>query len=503
LRLQILIPILLASTLSKPHPMEFLQRLPQKTGKIKFPDLSFSFDGLWQRSYRLLERLKTIGLLEKMDDYERRKLGIFNQLNFLQLITGILMPFVGWLRTDGLPATIWLTACLPAVTSVLILYLNHKQKHEAALLSYFVLYPFLTCIVYLKSINPGIELSFIFYGILSVFFLKDMGYMLFSVAWSMINFFILAVVLKFYLYHLATLDKPLYMFNQVMAVALIFYGLYLIKKENAGYQKKILTKNRALHKVNLEIQKQNEEIAEKAGLLKSQAAELTELNSLKNKLLSAIAHDLKAPMYALRNLFNDTQKYNVPADELKKMLPEVVKDLNYTVSLMENLLQWAKSQMHAEAIKTGTVDISKSISEVLQILRLQAEEKKIFIESKVAEPVFVFADKEMINLVLRNLLSNAIKFTPEHGSITLGATELSSFVEIFIQDTGLGLTSEALEKINKNDFFTTKGTASESGTGLGLMLCKEFLNRNGGQMHIESAPGKGSIFSFTLPKPCN
>ena len=219
--------------------------------------------------------------------------------------------------------------------------------------------------------------------------------------------------------------------------------------------------------------------------------------------MSAIAHDLKAPMYALRNLFNDTQKYNVPGDELKKMLPEVVKDLNYTVSLMENLLQWAKSQMHAEAIKTGTVDISKSISEVLQILRLQAEAKKIFIESRVAEPVFVFADKEMINLVLRNLLSNAIKFTPEHGSITLGATELSSFVEIFIQDTGLGLTSEALEKINKNDFFTTKGTASESGTGLGLMLCKEFLNRNGGQMHIESAPGKGSIFSFTLPKPCN
>ena len=474
--------------------------MPQKTGKIKFPDLSFSFEGLWQKAFGLIERIKTIGLLEKMDDYERRKLGIFNQLNSLQLITGILMPLVGWLRTDGVPATIWLTACLPAVTSILILYLNHKQKHEAALLSYFVLYPFLTCIVYLKSINPGIELSFIFYGILSVFFLKDMGYMLFSVAWSMINFFILAVVLKFYLYHLATLDKPLYMFNQVMAVALIFYGLYLIKKENAGYQKRILSKNRALHKVNLEIQKQNEEIAEKAGLLKSQAAELSELNSLKNKLLSAIAHDLKAPMYALRNLFNDTQKYNVPGDELKKMLPEVVKDLNYTVSLMENLLQWAKSQMHAEAIKTGTVDISKSISEVLQILRLQAETKKIYIEAKVTTPVFVFADKDMINLVLRNLLSNAIKFTPQMGSIEVGVNDFGDFVEVYVQDSGAGISKEALKKINENNFYTTKGTASESGTGLGLMLCKEFLAKNGGHMHIESQEGNGSIFSFTLPK---
>jgi len=494
---------LAVSTPSKFIPMEFLQRLPQRAGKIKFPDFSPSFDGLWQKMFRLLEKIKTIGLLEKMDDYERRKLGIFNQLNFLQLLTGIIMPFVGWWRTDTLPTSIWITACLPAITSALILYLNYKQKHEAALLSYFVLYPFLTCVVYLKGLNSGIELSFIFYGILSVFFLKDMGYMLFSVAWSMINFFILAVVLKFYRYHLGALDRPLYMFNQLMAVALIFYGLYLIKKENAGYQRMILSKNRTLHKVNLEIQEQNIEIAEKAGLLKSQAAELTELNSLKNKLLSVIAHDLKAPMYALRNLFNDTQKYDIPGDELKKMLPEVVKDLNYTVGLMDNLLQWAKSQMNAEAIKTGTIDITKLISEVLQILRLQAETKKIYIEAKLSSPVFVFADKDMINLVLRNLISNAIKFTPEQGRISIGATELPSFVEIFIQDTGTGLTSEALERINRNDFYATKGTASESGTGLGLMLCKEFLNRNGGQMHIESEPGKGSIFSFTLPKPCN
>jgi len=291
------------------------------------------------------------------------------------------------------------------------------------------------------------------------------------------------------------------MFNQLLAIAFIFYGLYLIKKENAGYQLMILDKNRSLHKVNLEIQQRNIEIAEKATLLKTQAAELSELNSLKSKLFSVIAHDLKAPMYALRNLFNDTQKYDVPGDDLKKMLPEVVKDLNYTVGLMENLLQWAKSQMQAEAVKTGTIDVTKLIKEVTQLLRLQAEAKKIYIEPRITTPVFVSADKDMINLVLRNLLSNAIKFTPEKGRISVGTNEMSSFVEIYVQDSGTGLSSEALEKINENDFYTTKGTASESGTGLGLMLCKEFLSRNGGQMHIESKVGEGSIFSFTLPKP--
>lgn len=436
-----------------------------------------------------------------MDDYDKRKLGIFNLLNFLQLLTGILIPLFGCWHNPKLSVTIWITACLPALASALILFLNFHRKHETALLSYFILYPFLTCIVYMNGINPGVELLFIFYGILSVFFLKDIGYMLFSIAWSMINFFILAVVVKNFRYHLEAIDRPLYMFNQLLAIGFIFYGLYLIKKENAGYQRRILNKNKALHKINLEVQKRNTEIAEKATLLKTQATELSELNSLKSKLFSVIAHDLKAPMYALRNLFNDTQKYEVPGDDLKKMLPEVVKDLNYTVGLMENLLQWAKSQMQAEAVKTGTVDVNKLISEVMQLLRLQAEAKKIFIEAKISIPVFVSADKDMINLVLRNLLSNAIKFTPENGQISIGANELYSFVEIYVQDTGMGLSTQALQKINENDFYSTKGTAHESGTGLGLMLCKDFLNRNGGQMHIESEEGKGSIFSFTLPRP--
>jgi two-component system sensor histidine kinase/response regulator len=477
--------------------MEVLQPWP----KPKPPTLAHTLDFFRQKSLHILEKIKSIGFTESMDDYEKRKLGIFNQLNFLQLLTGILIPMIGCWRNGSLPVSIWVTACLPAITSVLILYLNNRQKYLAAHFSYFLLYPFLTCVVYLNGINPGVELSFIFYGILSVFFLKDIGYMLFSVAWSMINFFILAVVLNHFRYHLDEFDRPLYMFNQLLAISFIFYGLYLIKKENAGYQLRILKKNRDLNRVNLEVQKRNKEVAEKATLLKKQAAELSELNSLKSKLFSVISHDLKAPMYALRNLFNDSHKYDLPADHLKKMLPEVVKDLNYTVGLMENLLQWAKSQMQAEAINAGTVDVTKLIGEVLQLLRLQAEAKKIYIEPKIDTPVFVSADKDMINLVLRNLLSNAIKFTPENGRISVGANELSSFVEIYVQDNGMGLSAEALERINDNDFYTTKGTASESGTGLGLMLCKDFLIKNGGQMHIESQVGKGSVFSFTLPRP--
>jgi signal transduction histidine kinase len=191
---------------------------------------------------------------------------------------------------------------------------------------------------------------------------------------------------------------------------------------------------------------------------------------------------------------------NMPAEDMKTLVPDILMDLNYTIGLMENLLQWSKTQMQANSVKAEEVDVSKTISEVLQLLRLQAEAKQIYIETKNQTPIFVHADKDMVNLVLRNLLSNAIKFTPQQGTIEVGVNQLSSFVEVYVQDSGTGISKEALEKINENNFYTTKGTASESGTGLGLMLCKEFLAKNGGQMHIESEIGKGSIFSFTLPR---
>jgi signal transduction histidine kinase len=338
------------------------------------------------------------------------------------------------------------------------------------------------------------------YGVLAVFFLKDMGYMLFTIGLTMVNYFVLSVLLKDFIYEVKHENRLLYFFNHLLALGFIFWGLYLIKKENTGYQFKILAKQRILHRKNLEIRDQKEVITEKARQLEMQKAELTELNSIKSKLFSVISHDLKTPMYALRNLFRNMHQQNMPAEEMKNLVPDVLMDLNYTIGLMENLLQWSKTQMQANAVRPEELDVSKMIVEVMQVLRLQAEAKQIYIESKNNAPVYVVADKDMVNLVLRNLLSNAIKFTPQQGTIEVGVNQLSSFVEVYVQDSGTGISKEALVKINENNFYTTKGTASESGTGLGLMLCKEFLAKNGGQMHIESEMGKGSIFSFTLPR---
>ena len=476
------------------------QKIQHLQEKVRSSDLR-TLERILQYPARLFQKIKIFGLAAQMDEYEKRKLGIFNQLNFFQFLTGILIPILGlWNRSD-IPPSAWLVACLPAFTSVVVLYLNYIRKFEAALLTYFIAYPFFTCIVYLNGMNAGIELHFVLYGILSVFFLQDIGYMLFTIAFSMVSYFILAVVLKGFIYEVELANKTLYLLNQFIAILFIFYGLYLVKKENAEYQFMLVGKNRALHRKNLEIKQQKMVIADKARLLKMQKKELIEINALKNRLFSVISHDLKSPMYAMRTLFHNMRKYDIPAEEIKTMVPDVVNDLNYTISLMENLLQWSKSQMQTNAVRAHELDLSMLIDEVIKLLRLQAETKNVTIESTVHEPIHVHADIDMINLVLRNLISNAIKFTPEGGRIAIGVNQLSYFAEVYVQDTGMGISEEAIQKIHENNFYTTKGTASESGTGLGLMLCKEFLSKNGGQMHIESKPGEGSTFSFTLPLP--
>lgn len=442
---------------------------------------------LRKKLFRIHYAIKLIGVSPAMDDYEKRKLGIFNQLNFFQLLSGIIIPLFGLLHNKKFPEWAWLVASLPAFISMVVLWMNELRKYEAAIIFYFIFYPVATSIVYMSGINMGVELFFILYGILSVFFIQQISYMIFSVSLSMISYFMLAVVWKDHRYQLESSNMLLYLFNQFLGIVFIFYGLFLIKKENSSYQARVLAKNR--------------EIEDKADLLKKQTTELTDLNTVKNKLFSVIAHDLKTPMYALRNLFRSIQQQNLPAKEIKSMLPDVINDLNYTTGLMENLLQWAKSQMQSEAIKAQMLDISAMIKEVIQLLQLQADAKNIMVESKIDGPVFALADKDMINLVIRNLLSNAIKFTPDKGEVSIGVNEMPDYIEVFIKDTGTGISPEALQKISRNNYFTTNGTAQEPGTGLGLMLCREFLLKNGGQLCIESEPGTGSVFSFTLPRP--
>jgi len=438
-------------------------------------------------------RVKSIGYTAQMDNYEKRRLGIFNRINFLGLLTGIIIPVAAVFGDGYVPPIAWVVAVAPAFISSVVLISNYYLRHQFAMIWYFISYPFITALAYAGNIDVGIEQFFILYGVLSVFFLQDIRYIIFAICFSVACYFVVFIVFNDYKYVLAEINFSYYFFNQFLSLAFIFLGLFLIKTENTGYQKEMLYANWELKNTNEEILKQRQELEE-------QTLQLVELNAIKNRLFSVVSHDLKTPIYSLRNLFKGMHENDLPAAEIKLYVPEILTDLNYTTGLMENLLQWAKSQMQGNNINHQLIDVYDLIAEVKQMLRLQAENKKIYVNTRSEKPIYIYADKDMMNMVLLNLLSNAIKFTPQNGEVSVSALVKDETVEVHVQDTGKGISTDHMQQLFRNNYFTTKGTANESGTGLGLMLCKEFLNKNGGEIFVESEEGKESTFSFTIPK---
>ncbi len=453
-----------------------------------------------QKINTILKAVKSIGYHSKMDAYEKRRLGIFNLINFFGTITGITIPIAALLSEGYLPLIAWIVACAPFIISAVVLYCNYHHKYEFAMMWYFILYPSVTLLVYIGGVDVGIELFFILYGVLAVFFLQKRTAILITIIFSGCCYLITSKLIIQYTFELQLINYPFYFFNHLLGLFFIFLGLFLIKKENTAYQTEMQGSNEELIQSNTELNESKILIAQKAATLEEQKTKLTELDALKNRLFSIISHDLKTPIYSLRNLFRNVEKYDISGDEIKILVPDIINDLNYTTSLMENLLLWAKSQMQGNIINPQLLDIAVMVNEVQQVLRLQAESKQVYVKSKIDSSIYIFADKDMINLVLRNILSNAIKFTPNNGEINVGASVKNDMVEMYVQDSGMGISDENIKKLFSNNYFTTNGTANESGTGLGLMLCKEFLHKNGGEIMVKSEVGKGSCFSFTIPK---
>jgi two-component system sensor histidine kinase/response regulator len=170
-------------------------------------------------------------------------------------------------------------------------------------------------------------------------------------------------------------------------------------------------------------------------------------------------------------------------------------------NLLDNLLKWSKSQTGALDVEGEVIDFKDIVEENITLLNSQAKSKHIELINNVPDEVFAFADLNMILTVVRNLLSNAIKFTNNGGKVEVSGSNYDNYVEISVKDNGIGISEEDLEKIFRIDIkYSTAGTANERGSGLGLVLCKEFIEKNLGILKANSKPGKGSEFVFTLPK---
>lgn len=238
--------------------------------------------------------------------------------------------------------------------------------------------------------------------------------------------------------------------------------------------------------------------------IEEKSHELELANFGKDRFFSLIAHDLRNPFNTLISFVN---LMNLKIDQFSKqeilMLTQELKgSVDNTRNLLENLLQWAQSQTGKLNFNPSDIDISILLNEGIEEQKLQAETKQIHIKADFSsDELLVLADVNMLRTVIRNLISNAIKFTHNGGIITLETKTFVDYVEISVSDSGIGIDNETIEQLFLiNAKISKEGTAGERGSGLGLMLCKEFIEKNGGKLAVESEVGKGSKFSFTLKK---
>ena len=229
---------------------------------------------------------------------------------------------------------------------------------------------------------------------------------------------------------------------------------------------------------------------------------LEKLNIDKDRFISILGHDLKNPFSNILG-FSEilTDEINsLNSDEIKEIAGNINKSARITNNLLEGILMWARTQQGSIPFKPQNLSLSATCENILEILNPNAKAKNITINHSATEHITVFADDDMLKAILRNLVSNAIKFTNKNGAININATQTDSNVTISISDNGIGIKPDNLAKLfDISQVLTTKGTSGETGTGLGLLLCKEFVEKHGGKIWVESEVGKGSDFKFTLP----
>ena len=238
-------------------------------------------------------------------------------------------------------------------------------------------------------------------------------------------------------------------------------------------------------------------------IILSKTEELKRTIAGRDKLYSVIAHDLRSPMGSIKMVLN-MLILNLPAEKIGQEMYDLLATANQTTenvfSLLDNLLKWTKSQTGKLSVVYQDFDLTSVADSVIEIFNMVAGVKKITIEEDKPVEMMVKGDIDMIKTVIRNLLSNAIKFSNAGSKVQVKVTEKDGFAIVSVRDYGCGIDEESQKKLLHTDIhFTTFGTNNEEGSGLGLLLCQDFVSKNGGKLWFESKKGEGSLFSFSIP----
>jgi signal transduction histidine kinase len=283
----------------------------------------------------------------------------------------------------------------------------------------------------------------------------------------------------------------------ILVVSGLLFYFYIRTREKNKY---LAEQRNQLQEQAILLEEQQEELETQKSLVENQRDELEASNGVKDKLFSIISHDLRTPFTSVNGYLTLIRYGALTLEEVTTLATEVKISVDHHLETLNNVLEWSKAQMQGLKPVAEKINLNKIAENQQKFFKSLAESKEIEIINEVDIQTRVFADPNQIDVILRNLVGNALKFTPKEGKITVSSVIKDDFVTIAVTDTGIGMSKENLNKLfKKNEHFTTQGTNNEAGTGLGLLLCKDFVETNGGKITVESELGKGTCFIFDLP----
>ncbi|HEY9195173.1 MAG TPA: HAMP domain-containing sensor histidine kinase [Mucilaginibacter sp.] len=381
----------------------------------------------------------------------------------------------------GVPALAWLMTALLVVVCFIYYYSRFRGKLNAGLFFYCLVSNVFFTINFEQ--NSGINGPSLLIFLLSMFLVIAIAPKIQFWFWIPANIVLVSVLLVMEYKHPesvantypAAIDRYIDFGYSYLVIAILIASVTLYIRDSYNRQRLALMKK---------------------------AEELENTNITKNKLFSVIAHDLRAPLGSIQGYLELLTTYKLSEDEKRGMERDLLEKTKNTGEMLSNLLSWTMNQMEGVSVNLEQVNLNTLLKPVLQMQRSIAKEKLIELKTNIDNDAWVIADANMLQLVLRNLLSNAIKFTPPGGEITVASEANGSDWHILVKDSGVGISDKYKESIFSLKMKSTYGTQNEKGAGLGLILCKEFTELQGGDIWFESAAGSGTTFYIRL-KGCH
>ncbi|WP_169315235.1 tetratricopeptide repeat-containing sensor histidine kinase [Bernardetia litoralis] len=282
----------------------------------------------------------------------------------------------------------------------------------------------------------------------------------------------------------------------LVVTGLVFFFYIRTREKN----KDLALQRNQLQEQAVLLEEQQEQLEAQKSIVEKQRDKLEVSNGVKDKLFSIISHDLRTPFTSVNGYLTLIRYGALTLEEVTTLAAEVKISVDHHLETLNNVLEWSKAQMQGLSPKPEKIVLNEIAQNQQKFFKSLAESKEIEIINKININTKAFADPNQIDVILRNLVGNALKFTPKEGKITVFSVIKDDSVVVSVTDTGIGMSKENLNKLFKEGkHFTTQGTNNEAGTGLGLLLCKDFVEANGGKINVESQLGKGTSFIFDLP----